>query len=83
LDGHSAVIVQVSKRAGDNAAVLAAAVKAKLKEIRASLPPEVTVTEVGDKSIFIEAAVNDVKTHLLEGSLLACLVVLVFLRAWG
>jgi HAE1 family hydrophobic/amphiphilic exporter-1 len=83
LDGRSAVIVQVSKRAGGNAVALAAAVKARLTEIRASLPPEVTVTEVGDKSIFIEAAVNDVKTHLLEGSLLACLVVLVFLRRLG
>lgn len=83
LDGRTAVIVQVSKRAGGNAVALATAVKAKLAEIRAGLPPEVTVTEVGDKSAFIEAAVNDVKTHLLEGSLLACLVVLVFLRRLG
>ncbi len=83
LDGRSAVVVQVSKRAGGNAVALAALVKEKLAEIRATLPPDVTVTEVGDKSVFIEAAVNDVKTHLIEGSLLACLVVLAFLRRVG
>ncbi|QUW04168.1 efflux RND transporter permease subunit [Chloracidobacterium validum] len=83
LDGRSAVIVQVSKRTGGNAVALAAAVKARLADIRAGLPPDVVITEVGDKSVFIEAAVNDVKKHLVEGSLLACLVVLVFLRRVG
>ncbi|OYT73423.1 MAG: RND transporter [Chloracidobacterium sp. CP2_5A] len=83
LDGRPAVIVQVSKRAGGNAVALAGLVKAELAEIRAALPPDVTITEVGDKSVFIGAAVNDVKTHLIEGSLLACLVVLVFLRRAG
>ncbi|MCS7079269.1 MAG: efflux RND transporter permease subunit [Chloracidobacterium sp.] len=49
LDGRSAVIVQVSKRAGGNAVALAAL---KLADIRANLPPDVTLTEVGDKPVF-------------------------------
>lgn len=83
LNGKSAVILQVSKRAGGNAVAVAESVKARLAELKSTLPTDVTITEVGDKSVFIKAAVGDVKTHLIEGSLLACLVVLLFLRRVG
>src|SRR5438094_428454 len=52
----------------------------KLDQIRKSLPPGVEIKIIADKSIFINASVTALKEHLLYGSLLASLVVLLFIR---
>ena len=79
LNGVSAVTLQVRKQSGENTLAIANVVKERLKEIEAGLPPNVKIEAVGDQTIFIQASVNTVEEHLIVGSILACVVVFLFL----
>jgi HAE1 family hydrophobic/amphiphilic exporter-1 len=80
LNSKPAVTVIVSKQSGQNTVEVADSVKERLAEIRATLPADVRMETVGDQSIFIKAAVESIQTHLLEGGLIASLIVFLFLR---
>src|SRR6185295_845360 len=55
------------------------ALKARLATIQTSLPPGYDLRIVRDLSEFIEASIHNVEEHLVIGSILAALVVLLFL----
>ena len=69
----------VSKQSGQNTVAVADAIKERLHEIQPALPKDVRTQIVGDQSIFIKAAVESIETHLIEGGLLAAIVVFLFL----
>jgi len=79
LNGQPAVTLIVSKQSGQNTVAVADAVKERLKEISNTLPPGFKTEVVGDQSIFIKASIEAIQTHLIEGSILAAIVVFVFL----
>jgi HAE1 family hydrophobic/amphiphilic exporter-1 len=79
LNGEPAVTLIVAKQSGTNTVAVADEIKARLAEIMPMLPANVRTQVIGDSSIFIKAAVNSIKTHLVEGSILAAIVVFVFL----
>ncbi|MBA2340767.1 MAG: efflux RND transporter permease subunit, partial [Pyrinomonadaceae bacterium] len=79
LNNEPAVSLVVSKQSGQNTVAVADAVKERLAEIAPTLPPGVRAQLVGDQSIFIKAAVESIQTHLVEGSILASIVVFLFL----
>ena len=79
LNGQPAVTLIVSKQSGQNTVAVADAVKERLKEISKTLPPGFKTEVVGDKSIFIKASIEAIQTHLIDGSILAAIVVFVFL----
>jgi len=79
LNGLPAVTLVVSKQSGQNTVAIADAVKERLKEITSTLPPGFKTEVVGDQSIFIKASIEAIQTHLIEGSILAAIVVFVFL----
>lgn len=79
LNGQSAVTLVVQKQSGQNTVAVADAVKARLAELQPTLPPGFRTEVVGDQSIFIKASLDAIQTHLLEGGLLAALVVYLFL----
>lgn len=79
LNGQPAVTLVVSKQSGQNTVAIADAVKERLKEISPTLPPGFKTEIVGDQSIFIKASIEAIQTHLIEGSILAAIVVFVFL----
>ena len=79
LNGQPAVSLIVSKQSGQNTVAVAEAVKERLAEIAPTLPPDVRTEIVGDQSIFIKAAVKSIETHLIEGGILAAIVVFLFL----
>src|SRR6266513_1098887 len=57
-------------------------VKAALPRIKATLPPELEITQLFDQSIFVRSAINGV---LKEGVIAACLtalMILLFLGSW-
>src|SRR5436190_1976567 len=69
----------VSKQSGQNTVAVADAVKERLDELRTTLPRDVKTQIVGDQTIFIKAALHSIQLHLIEGSILAAIVVFVFL----
>jgi HAE1 family hydrophobic/amphiphilic exporter-1 len=79
LNGQPAVTLIVSKQSGQNTVAIADAVKQRLQEISKTLPPGFKTEVVGDQSIFIKASIESIQTHLIEGSILAAIVVFVFL----
>ena len=79
LNGQPAVTLIVSKQSGQNTVAVADAVKTRLKEVTSTLPPGFKTEVVGDQSIFIKASIEAIQTHLIEGSILAAIVVFIFL----
>src|SRR5205807_6642528 len=79
LNGQPAVTLVVSKQSGQNTVAVADAVKERLDELRTTLPRDVKTQIVGDQTIFIKAALHSINMHLIEGSILAAIVVFVFL----
>src|SRR5215213_7632514 len=79
LNGQPAVTLIVSKQSGQNTVAVADAVKERLQEISKTLPPGFKTEVVGDQSIFIKGSIEAIQTHLIEGSILAAIVVFVFL----
>jgi HAE1 family hydrophobic/amphiphilic exporter-1 len=80
LNGQPAVTLIVAKQSGQNTVQVAEGVKERLRELEPALRKKGVRTQiVGDQSVFIKAAVDAIKTHLVEGGLLAALVVFLFL----
>src|SRR5436190_4466205 len=79
LNGQPAVTLVVSKQSGTNTVAVAEAVKERLTEIQPALPRDVRTQLVGDQTIFIKAALHAINLHLVEGTILAAIVVFVFL----
>jgi HAE1 family hydrophobic/amphiphilic exporter-1 len=79
LNGEPAVTLVVSKQSGQNTVAVADAVKQRLHELGTSLPPGFRTQVVGDQSIFIKASIEAIQKHLIEGSILAAIVVFLFL----
>ncbi|MDX6305309.1 MAG: hydrophobic/amphiphilic exporter (mainly bacteria), family [Blastocatellia bacterium] len=79
LNGQPAVTLVVSKQSGQNTVAVADAVKERLAELTPNLPHDVKTQIVGDQTIFIKAALHAINLHLVEGSILAAIVVFVFL----
>ena len=80
LDGRGdAVGGIVIMRFGENALKTIQAVKAKLEQVKAGLPPGVVIRPVYDRSSLIERAIENLRGKLLEESLVVALVCVVFL----
>lgn len=78
-DGEATVSLAVRKQSGTNTVATVDGVMAEVQEIRKALPPGYTLALVRDNSEQIRTSVSLVLEHLVLGSLLAALVVLVFL----
>ncbi len=79
LNGQPAVTLVISKQSGQNTVAVADAVKERLREIQSTLPAGFQTQVVGDQSIFIKASIESIQKHLIEGSILAAIVVFIFL----
>jgi HAE1 family hydrophobic/amphiphilic exporter-1 len=79
LDGVPAVTLVVAKQSGENTVTTANEVKRRLQEISATLPKDVRAQVISDQSVFIQAAVDSIQHHLVEGSILAALIIFLFL----
>lgn len=82
LDGKPAVTLQVRRQSGTNTVRVVDAVRDKLDKLRPTLPADLTMTIISDQSQFIRASIAALQEHLLLGSLLASLIILLFIRNW-
>ncbi len=79
---RDAVSVSVLRQSGTNTVRVADSVKRRLETLKLELPPGVHLEVVQDISVFIKASVHSLLEHLVLGSFLASLVVLLFIRNW-
>ena len=82
LNGVPSVTLEVRRQSGRNTVEVIDGVKEKLARIAEQLPPGVRLEPIQDQSRYIHAALHEIKLHLVLGSVLACGVVLLFMRSW-
>lgn len=82
LNGKTAVVLQVQRQSGENTVRVIDAIKSRLPRSEAMLPDDVSVTVIQDQSRYILAALHEIEGHLVSGSILACLTVLLFMKSW-
>jgi hydrophobic/amphiphilic exporter-1 (mainly G- bacteria), HAE1 family len=76
------VAIDVLRQSGVNTVQVADDVRAKVADLRTQLPSGVQLQIVHDISDFIKASVHSLIEHLIFGSILASLVVWLFIRNW-
>ena len=76
------VSIQVLRQSGVNTVRVADNVRSKVDDLRSQMPPGVQLQVVHDISEFIKASVHSLIEHLILGSILASLIVWVFIRNW-
>jgi copper/silver efflux system protein len=80
LDGEGETVGGVViARSGTNALDVIDAVKAKLSELRATLPPGVEVVPTYDRSTLIRASIKTLQRTLIEELIVVTLIILIFL----
>ena len=80
--GKTTIGLGVVKVANTNTVAIVDAIKKRLEtEIIPQLPPGMTLDVVSNDAVFIQEIVDSLKEHLIEGTLLASLVVWLFLRS--
>lgn len=72
----------VVMRYGENADKVIKAVKNKMNDIQKGLPDGVTFHVAYDRSTLIEAAIQNIKSKLVEEMIIVALIVIVFLFHW-
>src|SRR6267378_758349 len=82
LNGTPTVTLDVRRQSGANTVEVIDGVKAVLPRVAAQLPNDVKLEVIRDQSRYIEAALHEIETHLILGSILASLVVFFFMRSW-
>ncbi|PYS21486.1 MAG: AcrB/AcrD/AcrF family protein, partial [Acidobacteria bacterium] len=80
VDGEPSIALEIRKQSGSNTVAVVDAVMAKLDQIRPTLPADLKFAVQRDQSVFIRKSIDDIQLHLILGSLLAALVVFLFLR---
>jgi len=82
FNGKPAIGIDLIKQSGSNTVAVADEAKQAVAALKKQLPSGVNVDVVRDNSTFIRDSVNDVVHTIFEGSLLAILVIFLFLKDW-
>jgi HAE1 family hydrophobic/amphiphilic exporter-1 len=82
LNGVPAVVLYVQRQSGTNTVDVISAVKERLNRSRELPPSDVKLDVIQDQSRYINAAMHEIQGHLISGSILASIVVLLFMRSW-
>jgi len=81
-NGKKNVRIMVQKQSDANTVTVANKVKAKLEQIKKTLPPDINVEILMDASINTMASINNLSTTLLYALLFVVVVVFFFLGRW-
>ena len=78
-NGQEVVVGTAIMRVGENSRTVASAVARKLEEINASLPTDVVIQPVLDRTALVHSTIQTVATNLTEGALLVVVVIFLLL----
>lgn len=77
-----AVLIEIRRQTGVNTVKVVDALQVKLKDLERQLPPGVKLNIISEQATYIRASVAALEEHLVLGSLLASLIIWVFIRDW-
>ncbi|MBK1872560.1 efflux RND transporter permease subunit [Marinobacter sp. 1-3A] len=81
-NGQTAIGMGIIRQSKANTVAVSDAVRGELDKIRETLPPEISITESYDESVFIRASIREVMITLAIAVSLVILVIFLFLRSW-
>jgi CzcA family heavy metal efflux pump len=81
-NGNDAILFDIYERPGGNSVQIASEVRVRLQEFRTKLPPGVRVANWYDQSELVSASASSVRDAIIIGTVLAALVLLLFLRSF-
>ena len=79
VNGEPTVLLSIRKQSGLNTVATVDAIKDRLNDVKKTLPAGYSLRITRDQSLYIKAATQAVQEHLVLGSILAAIVVLIFL----
>lgn len=80
INENDGLRILVQKQSDANSVLVAERVKKELVEIKKTLPQDIEITEILDQSNYIQKAIKNVASNAIQGSILAILVIFIFLR---
>ncbi len=80
LEGKQAVTLDIRRQSGTNTVKIIDTIKGKLAQIEKTLPSGISLRIIRDQSVFINASIASLEEHLFFGSVLASLIVFLFIR---
>ncbi len=81
LNGRDSVGITVQKQAGANTVKVSDGIRIAIAELQRTLPRDITFGIAQDQSKMIRASIADVQGNLILGSILATLVIFLFLHS--
>ncbi|MBD2613943.1 efflux RND transporter permease subunit [Nostoc punctiforme FACHB-252] len=82
FDGKPAIILMVNKQPLADTPTVSRAIEAAMKEIQAGLPPEIKITTTFRQDRYIDSSVQNVSSSLIQGSIIAAIILIPFLMNW-
>jgi len=82
VDGARSVLMSVLKNGATSTLDIVSGIKAKLAEIKATLPDNLVVTPINDQSLFVRAAIKGVAFEGVIAAALTSIMILLFLGSW-
>ena len=82
LNGVPTVTLEVQRQSGSNTVEVIQNIKTEMERVKPQLPSDIKMEVIRDQSRYIDAALHEITRHLILGSILASLVVLIFMRSW-
>jgi CzcA family heavy metal efflux pump len=82
LNGDRAVVVMVDKQPQADTPTVTRAIEAAMEEVKTSLPKEIKVTQTFRQADYIDASVENVRSALIEGSIIVAVILIPFLMNW-
>ncbi len=81
-NGTRGTLMSVLRNGRASTLAIVNAVKKRLPQILAGLPPELHVTQLFDQSLFVRAAINGVVREAITAAFLTAMMILMFLGSW-
>jgi multidrug efflux pump subunit AcrB len=82
VDGNRSVLMQVLKNGAVSTLAIIDGIKKKVEELRITLPNNLSITPIGDQSLFINAAIGSVIREGIIAAALTSLMILLFLGSF-
>ena len=82
VDGNRSVLMQVLKNGATSTLSIISGVKRQVEYLRTLVPKNVTISFIGDQSLFVNAAIGGVVREGVIAAALTSLMILVFLGSW-
>jgi CzcA family heavy metal efflux pump len=82
-NGKPAVLLSLNRQPLSNTLTVADEVHQEVEKIRATLPPGIELKPFYDQSEIVAESIKSVRDAILIGLILACVIMVLFLRDWG